>query len=148
MLAVKEGYCKLQHAINGLGDNISGVLQKQETEFLTAYRTHVRNVQKDFQDLRNDVDEKEKAITNNVKVKRLEKERDWYKKEALHLNEVLVKTKKKESELNEKLEEIKEDRTWLSNQLKMMMKQKMALEEQLSLRKTTALSIAPANNFN
>ena len=131
MNIVKDEYKKLQLAINELGDKVSGVLQKQETEFLSAYRAHMRNVQKDFQDLRDDIDEKEKAIINNIKVKQLEKERDWYKKEALHLDQVLSKTKKREIELSEKVEELEEDRTWLSNQLKLIMKQKNILERKL-----------------
>jgi len=127
-----EEYTRLQFAISELGDNISGVLQAQETEFLTAYRSHMRNIQKDFLDLRDDIDQKEKAIENNVLVKQLEKERDWYKKEALHLDQVLMKTKKREAGLAEKVDELEQDRTWLSNQLKLVMKEKNLLERRAS----------------
>ena len=84
----------------------------------SLHRIHERNVEKDFIDLRDEIEEKEKAIADNIKVKQLEKERDWYKKEALHLDQVLLKTKKKENELREKVDELEEDRKWLSNQLK------------------------------
>ena len=125
----------MERAISELGEKVSGVLQKQETEFLSAYRIHERNVEKDFIDLRDEIEEKEKAIADNVKVKQLEKERDWYKKEALHLDQVLLKTKKKENELREKVDELEEDRKWLSNQLKLLMTHKHMLERQVEILK-------------
>ena len=132
MTLVKENYSKLQASISALGSKVSATLQKQETEFLMAYRTHMRNVQKDFETLRHEIDEKEKAIENNVLVKHIEKERDWYKREALHLDKVLLKLKKRETMLTEKVEELDQDRTWLSNQLKVVMKQKNMLENRLN----------------
>jgi len=132
MKLVHEEYTKLQHAISELGTKVSGVLQKQENEFLTAYKAHMRNVSRDFHTLRDDMNEKELAIENNVLVKQLEKERDWYKKEALQLDSVLTKTKKREVVLAEKVEELEQDRSWLSNQLKDVMKEKNSLERQLN----------------
>lgn len=91
----------------------------------------MRNVQNDFKELRQEMEEKERAVENNVKVKELEKERDWYRKEAMHLDKVLQKTKASEEELRGKVEELEEDRNWLTKQLKIVMKQKAALEYQL-----------------
>mmetsp|Transcript_32743 Transcript_32743/g.48078 ORF Transcript_32743/g.48078 Transcript_32743/m.48078 type:complete len:141 (+) Transcript_32743:619-1041(+) len=132
MKNVRLQYNLLQGVIDELGDKISGVLAQQEGEFLGAYRTHMRSVQRDFQSLKEDIEAKESAISNNTKVKQLEKERDWYKKEALHLDKVLSSTKNREQELEERLEELEEDRNWLANQLKIVMKQKNILEKQLA----------------
>lgn len=132
MSLVKENYTKLLDSISGLGSKVSSVLQKQESEFLIAYRTHMKNVQKDFETLRDEINEKEKAIEDNVLVKHIEKERDWYKREALHLDQVLVKLKKREKMLTEKVEELEQDRNWLSNQLKVVMKQKNLLENKVN----------------
>ena len=128
---VNEQYSKLECAIDELGEKVSGLLLKQEEEFLGAYRTHVRNVQNDFRELRQEMKEKEDAIENNVKVKELEKERDWFRKEAMHLDKVLHKTKTSEEELRMKVTELEEDRSWLTQQLKIVMKQKATLEYQL-----------------
>mmetsp|Transcript_19599 Transcript_19599/g.57034 ORF Transcript_19599/g.57034 Transcript_19599/m.57034 type:complete len:99 (-) Transcript_19599:666-962(-) len=65
-----------------MGNKVSGVLKKQEEEFLCAYRAHLRNVEGDFGALRTELDEKERSIAENEKVLSLEKERDWYKKEV------------------------------------------------------------------
>mmetsp|Transcript_5712 Transcript_5712/g.7295 ORF Transcript_5712/g.7295 Transcript_5712/m.7295 type:complete len:177 (-) Transcript_5712:126-656(-) len=132
MVVVREQYNNLKAAISELGSKVSGVLQNQETEFLTAYRTHIRNIQKDFEVLRQDIDEKETAIKNNVLVRHIENERDWYKREALHLDQQLMKAKKKEASLSEKVEELEQDRTWLSDQLKNVMKEKNAMERKLN----------------
>lgn len=127
MALVRKNYTKLQNSISNLGSKLNTILQKQEEDFLLGYRTHMRNVQKDFDTLQSEIDEKEKAITDNLLVKQIEKERDWYKKEALHLDQVALKLKKRDKVLTEKVEELEQERTWLSNQLKLVMKQKNTL---------------------
>lgn len=98
----------------------------------------MRNVEGDFAALRAELDEKERSIAENEKVLQLEKERDWYKKEALHLEKVLLKTKKREHDLGERVELLDEDLTWHSNQLKIVMKQKNVLERQLQRNHSVA----------
>lgn len=122
----------MQQAISQLGSKVSDILQSQESEFLSAYKSHMRNVSRDFHSLINDVNEKESAIENHVLVKDLEKEKEWYKKEALHLDSVLTKTKKRETALSQKVEEMEQDRAWLSNQLKDVMREKNAIERRLN----------------
>ncbi len=131
MKLVEKEYDQLQKAISELGSKVSLVLNKQETEFLTAYKAHMRTVTRDFQSLKHEMDETTAAIENNVLVTQLENDRDLYKKEALHLDGVLTKTKQREKMLSEKVDELEQDRTWLSNQLKDIMKQKNALERRL-----------------
>ncbi len=122
----------MQEAISQLGSKVSDILQKQENEFLTAFKSHMRNVSRDFNNLRDEVNKKEEAIENNTLVRELEKEKEWYKKEALHLDSVLMKTKKKVNSLSEKVEEIEQDRKWLSDQLKEVMREKNLLERKLN----------------
>jgi predicted RNase H-like nuclease (RuvC/YqgF family) len=47
----------------------------------------------------------------------LENERDWYKKEAIHLDKVLEQTKAQNKELKEKLDESEADRKWMKEEL-------------------------------
>ena len=86
-----------------------------------------------------DVDNGESAV---------EKERDWYKKEALHLDQVLLKTKRREVSLAEKVEELEQDRTWLSNQLKVIMKERNGLERQLNLKQRENTSNVESESHN
>ena len=124
MALLHNEYAKLESVISELGNQLSGVLQRQEHEFLTSYESHMRNVKKNFEDLKEDVEEKEKAILDNVLVKQLEKDKDHYKKEALYLDKVTLKLKQREMELSDKVQELEDERKWLSDNLKAVIKDK------------------------
>ncbi len=61
------------------------MLQKQEKEFLQAYRAHMYNVQKELQQLRTRLDDAEMSLKKNDKIRKLEEARDWFREEALRL---------------------------------------------------------------
>ena len=74
MSRVYEEYAKLNDVVDQLGMKVSGVLAKQENEFLGAYRAHMYNVQRELQGLKAEVLEKENALTNNEQMQKLEEE--------------------------------------------------------------------------
>jgi hypothetical protein len=76
---------KLTGVVETLSSKVSGVLQKQEKEFLQAYRAHMYNVQKDLQQLRAKLDDAEMSLKKNDKIRKLEEARDWFREEALRL---------------------------------------------------------------
>ena len=78
MQRVHSEYTKVHDVISQIGSKVSGVLAKQENEFLGAYRAHMYNVQKELQALRAELVEKENALANNEQMKKLEEECDWY----------------------------------------------------------------------
>lgn len=125
--AVHEEFGKLQNVLSSLSGKLSGVLQSREDEFLSCYKSHMRNVARDFRGKMDEIEGKEKAIENHTVVKKLEKERDWYKSEAFQLDAALTRTKARESELLEKCRELERDRKCLSNQLKEIMKEKKSM---------------------
>lgn len=127
MSKVREQYEKLVNTIENLEERRSIETQKCEEEFLKLYKSKLLNMKKDFDALRHDIEEKEKAIENNLLVKKLSSERTWYKHEAFKLNEDIEKMKRRV----ETLEEVEKDRKWLSDQLKTVMKQKAELERLL-----------------
>jgi CII-binding regulator of phage lambda lysogenization HflD len=131
MKLVQGEFDKLKMAIKGIDQNVSNLLQAQENEFLSVYKDHAKNIANDFKRLQTEIQVKELAIKNHEYVKELEKERDWYKKEALHLDSMLTKTKSNENSLQEKLEQLEQDKSWLSNQLKELLKEKKELISQL-----------------
>ncbi len=65
-----------------LNDKVSKVLQKQEKEFLGAYRAHMYQVQKELQSLRAKANEAEAKLKKNDKIRVLEEEKEWYRKEV------------------------------------------------------------------
>lgn len=74
---VKDLHSKLKTVVANLSDKVSIVLQKQENEFLAAYRAHMYNVQKELQELRAKVDDAELKMKKDSKISKLEDERDW-----------------------------------------------------------------------
>lgn len=132
MKIVMNEYSKLESAISELGQKVSGVLLSQEEDFLSAYRTHMRNVKDDFISLKRELEEKEILLKNNSLMREIEKERDYYKKEALHLDKILNQRVLGENEkLRTENESLVENVDWLTKQLKVVMKQKASLEFQL-----------------
>lgn len=69
---------KLSDVVGSLSDKVSGVLKKQEDEFLAAYRSHMFNVQRELQELRAKVNDSELQLKRDSKIRKLEEERDWY----------------------------------------------------------------------
>ena len=131
---VHKQYGDLNGMVGVLSEKVSGVLQKQERDFLAAYRAHNYNVQKELQDLRNKVQEAENSLQKNDKVHKLEEERSWYRKEALRLDAFTTSMKADLKAMREKLEAIEDDRNWLERQLKASKKQNKLLRAELEIR--------------
>ena len=120
---VKNLHGKVSHLVDNLAGKLGLVLRKQEKDFLSAYRAHMYNVQKELQGLRAKVDESELELRKNQKIVALQKERDWYRSEALRLDTFATNIKKDLKFMRERLSTIDEDRNWLERQLKASKKQ-------------------------
>jgi len=103
---VKDLHGKIGSVVSHLNEKIALVLQKQEKEFLAAYRAHMLSVQKELQQLRAKANEAELAMKKNEKIRSLEDERNWYRKEALRLDKFATAMKKDLKYMKEKLESI------------------------------------------
>jgi predicted HicB family RNase H-like nuclease len=132
MTMVREEYAKLEIAVSDIATKVVDALNDQEKQFLSAYRTSCDIVQAKVKLLKQEIEEKEKAICDHVKVREIERERDWYRQEALKLDKALSESQKRESEFKERLEEVSSDRRWLSEQVKLLTRRKAILEEKLS----------------
>lgn len=130
---VEELHHQLSHVVGSLSEKVSDVLKKQETEFLSAYRAHMYNVQKELQELRTKVQNAELELQRDEKIKQLTQERDWFRKEALRLDAYATSMKKEIKFMEEKLESVDEDRSWLENQLKSAKKQNKLLRTELEM---------------
>ncbi|CAM9827784.1 unnamed protein product, partial [Phaeothamnion confervicola] len=86
MPRLREEHSRLQEVVKSLNQKIGGVMAKQESDFLAAYRAHMYTVQKELQALRQRVVDAESALQQNDKVQRLEDECEWYRREALRLD--------------------------------------------------------------
>lgn len=134
MQRVHSEYNKVHDVISQIGQKVSGVLAKQENEFLGAYRAHMYNVQKELQALRAELVEKESALANNEQMKKLEEECDWYRRESLRLDSILTQSKKHERFMKEKMQMLEDDRNWMASQLKLAKKQNRLLRAEIELQ--------------
>ena len=134
MSRVYEEYAKLNDVVDQLGMKVSGVLAKQENEFLGAYRAHMYNVQRELQGLKAEVVEKENALTNNEQMQKLEEECKWYREESLRLDGLLGEAKKSEQFMKQKMSMLEDDRNWLAKQLKSAKKQNKLLRAEIELQ--------------
>ncbi|CAK4099761.1 unnamed protein product [Aphanomyces euteiches] len=134
MANVREKYAQLHSVVGSLSEKITAVLVRQEKDFMAAYRAHMYNVQKELHDTKEKILRNETLENKSEKIKLLEEERDWYRKEALRLDAFTTNTTKDLKHMKEKLECIEEDRDWLEKQLKASKKQNKLLRAELEIR--------------
>jgi hypothetical protein len=120
---------------------ISVVLGRQEKDFLAAYRAHMYNVQKELHEMREKIRRNETVENKSEKIKKLEDERDWYRKEALRLDAFTTSMSKDLKAMRDKLEAIEGDRDWLEKQLKACKKQNKLLRAEIDSRLSAAVTL-------
>lgn len=120
---------------------ISVVLGRQEKDFLAAYRAHMYNVQKELHEMREKIRRNETVENKSEKIKKLEDERDWYRKEALRLDAFTTSMSKDLKAMRDKLEAIEGDRDWLEKQLKACKKQNKLLRAEIDSRLSAAVTM-------
>lgn len=123
---------------------VSLVLGRQEKDFLAAYRAHMFTVQKELHEMREKIRRNETTENKSEKIKKLEDERDWYRKEALRLDAFTTSMSKDLKAMREKLEAIEGDRDWLEKQLKACKKQNKLLRAEVDAQ----LASGSGNAFN
>ena len=128
---VTTEYSKLQSAIDDLETSINNTLGQQKQDLNRAHETEMRTLQVEIERLTNERTRLEESIATNERACQLETERDWYKKEALHLDEVLEQTNVRLKELSDRLDESEQDRMWTKGQVEKLAKHKLAFEMKL-----------------
>jgi t-SNARE complex subunit (syntaxin) len=111
---VVEHFNKVQDAISLLGTKVSGIMSQQEEELMSAFQEQCVSIRNEIQNLKLEWDEKEATLKSSDRIKKVETERDWYKKEALRLDSLLKQNQEKLAETRRKLEETKSDYDCLS----------------------------------
>jgi len=148
MKIVDSWHEELRKVTGNLNTKISEVLAKQESDFLAAYRAHMYSVQKELQALKARAVKAENDLQKNDKIQKLEEECDWYRKEALRLDECNTAFKKDLMYMKEKLETLEDDRNFLARQLKASKKHNKLLRAELDLTKNEQSDIIPTGGEN
>jgi len=120
---VTSEYDQLNTAIDDLGTSIGSTLDEQKHELERTHAEELRKVQVSVDELTKEKIQLQDSIATNERANQLETERDWYKKEALHLDETLEKENAKMKELASKLESSQQEVTWLKGQVDKLTKE-------------------------
>lgn len=131
MRKVHDLHGQLRSTVSNLSDKVGLLLKEREKDFLAAYRHHMYNVQKELQEAKQKVREAENAMKNNDQIRKLKKERDWFRGEAIRLDNLAEDMKQTLISKQEKMEATDDDRAWLVKQLKNAKKQIKILRAEL-----------------
>lgn len=111
----------VQKTVNDVGTVISNIISKQEEEFLNAYQIHQRQMKEEFQAMKVVIDEKDRQISENEYVKKVEKELEWYRNSSLSLDKLLDKSKLNEQYLKERVSILESEVEGYKKQLKSLL---------------------------
>lgn len=82
---VEIEYSKLQDCIEDLAEMINERLANEKEEIERTHKSAMREVNVELENLKLEKTKLEESIATNERACLLENERDWYKREALHL---------------------------------------------------------------
>lgn len=85
---VSNLFMQLNSKIMDLDSQIGKVLQVHENEFLTAYKIHMLDIQKEMKLLRQSITQEELKRKRDDEIIARERERDWFREEALRLDKI------------------------------------------------------------
>jgi len=136
---------QLQALADELDEKVEDKLNKNEHAFFLAYKNHMYTVQKEFNELRQKADEEETKTRRDAKISSLEKELDWFMNEALRLDELCKKHKKKLDHWKGKADALEDDRQFLQNQILTAKKNNKTLRGAVEKAQTSAYSALVAS---
>ena len=125
----------LNRVAEELDRNVDMLLSHHEQDFFAAYKQHMAQVQKDYRDLKQKADQNETRARRDHKIKELEKELDWFKLEALRLDELCKKYTKQLEHWKIKADALGDDVGFLEDQIKNAKKQNVVLREAVTAAK-------------
>ena len=108
-----RAYNELNIAIENAGDNIKKIVGAHEKDFLSAFEQKMFTVQKDMAALKEKASAQRHRAKIDSRVILLEKERDWFRDEALKLDKMCKDHKMVLTKLKTTFENVQEDKEYL-----------------------------------
>ncbi len=128
---VQSEYTELLAAIDALGTSISNSLERQKHDLERTHNVEMEKVQVEIENLKNEKQLLEESDATDERTRQLETERDWYKKEALRLDEVMEQGKVRQKDLTDKLCESEQQVKPMTRQVEKLIKYSRQLEKKL-----------------
>ena len=128
---VTTEYSRLDAAIDDLGTSIGNSLDRQRQDLERTHKIEVEKLKAEIDNLMHEKQLLEDTMTSNERTSLLETERDWYKKEALHLDEAVQQGKARQKQLTDQLFENEQDAKLMKRQVDKLTKRSRTLEKKL-----------------
>lgn len=132
---ISELHDELQGIVDSLDSKIDAVIEREEKEFLTAYKAHLMKIQDELNLYRNRINGKELELKRNSLLVSLQQSLDFFKKETLRLASVVDSQKAEIEKRDAEIELLKKDRQFLESQVKKAKRENKAI--QLVMQKST-----------
>lgn len=114
---IKDNYKKLLSVIETLDDRVSEVIQSHEKDFFSAFKHRLTRIKGEMMELKDQASKEKLKHKNEKRMIELEKERDWFRKEALKLDKMCRDHKRQLNKMKVTLENTQEDRDFFRIQL-------------------------------
>ena len=112
------------------------MIHNHETDFFVAFKNKMNSIMKEMKELRDKAAAERHKARSEARLVNLEKERDWFRREALKLDKMCKDHKKILERLKTTLDSIEEDRDFYQEELiKVKKVNKALLMENENLRK-------------
>lgn len=131
---------KIKNFISKLDDNISIIIKGHETDFLSAYKTIMNQIQIQMSKLRQTSDEQVVMVKNDQAVKNLQGSLVWYQNEAVKLSDACSRLQARYDKVREKIRNFTTENAYLEQQTKLLIRQNQTLKNNLT-RESTEESI-------
>ncbi len=139
-----QTFAELLDTVDSLNVKIGGVLSAQESEFLRAYRAHMYGVKKEMAGLKEVASAAAATLARDTKVKEVEAARDWYRDEAVRLDDVVTRQKGELAALRERLGAQTQDALWQGERAREAAKQHTRLAAELEASRALGATAAAA----
>jgi len=126
---VAETYSLLTSRISQLGDKVEHILAVHEKDFMSAFRAHMFQVQKQLVELKKRVDEGEMRLRRDEHIVRLETALGRLQEAALDLEKSEKEARKEKEDWKGKAEEALAEREFLEKQVVVLMRQATVVKD-------------------
>lgn len=116
--SLPEAMALLSATTKDLQGRVNLLLAQHEDDFFVAFRTHMTEVQKHIECLRDSADAQKNLMARDLRVKTLQNELKWFVEEALRLDQVCKKLRGDLINWQARTEALREDRDFLERELK------------------------------
>eukprot|EP00924_Labyrinthula_sp_SR-Ha-C_P007590 augustus_masked-scaffold_42-processed-gene-0.47-mRNA-1 protein AED:0.95 eAED:1.00 QI:0/-1/0/1/-1/1/1/0/371 len=124
---------RLDYLVTNVGENLNCVFEEHREAFTKNYSDQIDDAKAKIKSLREKLAESQEKLRNDTKVKTLEDEKEWFRREAVRLDEVNLEQSKKMRTLNEEMQSLEQVKSWAFDRVEVLTKKNKKLEHELRL---------------